>query len=595
MTHVPYVLPATNKARYKLDLNESPLPLPTAMTEYLSGSTTSRDLVTLYPVEDEVHQQLLTALAAVTQTTPRNIVVTAGSDEALRLLAEVCGGSGSRVFAFTPTYSYALQQFATSGYEVVTSEWREDAVGYLLGAIPAPDLIYLCSPNNPDGKLWTPEQVRQLVVGLPSTTVIVDEAYVEFGGVSIASEVPNYRNLVVTRTFSKAYGLAGVRIGYLIAHASRIDQLRFNYNPKAVTLLGKKLALCALTTAKSAYDEQIRTIMAARKHLRNHLRLLDSSHLRVLTEEPTGGNFLLLQSPAHLDLVENLLVHKSVAVRDRSEFVAQSFRVTIGDHDHMKYVFAALGQLLPPARHNVHLLVLAAGCGTRISSFWNRHKCLLPLTGGETILARISRQVRNSFGSRLAGVTVVTGYQADELESTHRADDPTVSYVYNSDFQGTNNWHSMLCGLNAIDTAVTVIAVDGDLVVSDDLVNRLALVAKHSLLVVDSTSLCEEEAMKARGVGDEVRELSKQVSSLELLGEFIGITVIAPQHRQVLVSELRATTDRSEYYEHAWTRSIARDNLTFRILDTWESPWREVDTQSDYEAALQVTRSATGK
>jgi histidinol-phosphate aminotransferase len=583
MALVPYVLPATRHARFKLDLNESPLVLPAPILQCFTDLSQLQSAITFYPVDEEVHHVLLTVIADQCGVLPDNLLLTAGSDEALRLIADTYCKPGDRVCAFTPTYTYALQWFISKGCQLVTQEWSPERVSQL--SADPPKILYLCTPNNPDGRIWEPSVITELARVLPTTLIIVDEAYVEFGGESVTPLVQHHSNLLVTRTFSKAYGLAGMRIGYLVANRTQMTDLKPLHNPKAVTHLAKCLALCALTTAYREYQQQIKAVMAARQQLQNHLQVVNPAQLELLTaSEGSGGNFLFLRAPHSQQLLSALLEQKGIALRDRSSLVKNSFRITMGDESQMKYVFHALCQLALQPTHLVQVVVLAAGSGTRIQAFWDQHKCLLAVRG-ETLLARLCRQVRKFFGTRLQGITVVTGYKAENLQIATA--ELGVQYIYNPAYHSANNWRSMLAGLQV--GQGTVLALDGDLLLADELVQRLTYLHEgRSLLVVDSSVTCDAEAMKAYGKGAIITELSKEPPSTgdPVLGEFIGVTVIAPQDRATLIDELQANQDRNEYYEHAWTRALAAAKVPFSTLDTWNAPWCEVDTQEDYHQAL---------
>lgn len=184
----------------------------------------------------------------------------------------------------------------------------------VLAAItPKTRLIFLNTPCNPSGQIISREAMRQIITSAPQATVVIDEAYVEFSeGGSFLDELPRYKNAVVGRTFSKAYGLAGMRIGCLIGHPDALKPVRgatpvFNLNVVAVTAL---LAAVQDRDFLPRYAAQVRE---------SRQRLYDACRRLGLQCWPSEANFVLVRVGDRATEVMELLASKGVHVRDRSK------------------------------------------------------------------------------------------------------------------------------------------------------------------------------------------------------------------------------------------------------------------------------------
>jgi histidinol-phosphate aminotransferase len=194
-----------------------------------------------------------------------SISLTAGSDQAIMLLSSLYGRQGH---VFTPTYiSYTdVKRFGKltehvsldqNGYEIATSN-IEDA-----------SLIFLANPNNPAG-ITSKDRVLELVANNPNSLVVVDEAYGDFTGASVINEVSTYSNLVVLRSFSKGYALAGFRIGYMVAQSAILEDLVLESTWFNVAYTSVGAAIAAMEN--EVYFTEMRTsIVESRKQLESYL------------------------------------------------------------------------------------------------------------------------------------------------------------------------------------------------------------------------------------------------------------------------------------------------------------------------------------
>jgi histidinol-phosphate aminotransferase len=210
----------------KFDQNTPPLPgvpqVPLAVS-----------MARLADYPDGSYRELREAAAAYTGLAPENVVVGAGADDLILLLAQAFLGPGARAAIDEPTY--ALYRIATRLHGAAVVDTRDDA-----------DLVWACNPNNPTGSWVEPEELVALARNRADTIVVVDEAYVEFGARSCAPWVDELENLVVVRTLSKAFGLASLRVGYAVAHPETAALLTERRAPAPISGPSAAIAAAAL-------------------------------------------------------------------------------------------------------------------------------------------------------------------------------------------------------------------------------------------------------------------------------------------------------------------------------------------------------------
>ncbi len=202
------------------------------------------------------------------------------------------------------------------------------------------DVTFVCSPNNPTGNAQPVEVTEALARGCDGL-VVVDEAYVEFGGKSAAFLVESLPNLVVVRTFSKAFALAGARLGYCLASSSLVEDLRRVRLPYHVSALTQAAGLAALAHA----DEAMAILDAVRRE-RDRLQEALMSGFPGLEAFPSDANFVLFRPPKPAALVWQGLLDRGVLVRDLSRAVSGCLRVTAGTPAEVDAFLEALREVL---------------------------------------------------------------------------------------------------------------------------------------------------------------------------------------------------------------------------------------------------------
>jgi histidinol-phosphate aminotransferase len=325
----------------KLASNENPYgPSPAALEAMRAAVADSW----LYP--DGSGHVLKAALAGRLGVQPAQITLGNGSNDVLVLLAEAFLEPGLEAiysqYAFA-VYPIAVQ--ATGATAVVTAalpvgspmELGHDLAAMARAVTPATRLIFIANPNNPTGT-WVPAaQLEAFIASVPDhALVVLDEAYFEYtvdaAGASLGLEdgitwLGRYPNLVVVRTFSKAYGLAGVRVGYAVSHptvADMLNRVRQAFNVSVVGLAGAAAALRDMAHV----DRAVRVVAAERNRVAARLRELGTPVL------PSAGNFLLAKAGTDAPRRFNQLLHAGIIVRPVANYgLPEHLRVTLGTPD----------------------------------------------------------------------------------------------------------------------------------------------------------------------------------------------------------------------------------------------------------------------
>ena len=323
----PYGAPQLDVA-VRLNTNEMPFPPPAAFSELLAKRVAA---LALHRYPDRRADALRTALGARFGLGPERVWAANGSNEILLQLFQAYGGAGRTILLTSPGYSahpLIARVTATDTMELDLDDdfsLRPSIAGEAVERL-RPDIVCLANPNNPTGATVGLEAVRALH-DAGDALVIMDEAYVEFGGTSAVSLLDELPRLVVCRTFSKAWRLAGLRLGYLLAHEWVVDDLRKVRLPYHLDMLTQEAGLVALELADEV-TAHIAELSAERDRLYGEMRGIDGIQVW-----PSAGNFLLFRSELP-DLFRRLLDH-GVLVRDFSDKprLAGCLRVSVGTRE----------------------------------------------------------------------------------------------------------------------------------------------------------------------------------------------------------------------------------------------------------------------
>lgn len=328
----------------KLASNENPLgPSPLAV----AALRQALEKVSFYP--DGACFNLRRILAAHLGVGEDNLIIGNGSDEILKLIAEAFLREGEEAILCPPTFSeyeFATQLMGGKGRQVPAVDFDYDLPGLKAAAGPRTRMIFLANPNNPTGTMITHAELEDLVNSLPDDVLLVlDEAYYEYADSDVYPDSLAYvragqKNVIVLRTFSKIYGLAGLRVGYGIAAPELIASLHKVREPFNVNFLGQVAAAAAI--GDTGHLEHSRQVNAQGKEFL-YRELLDMG-LRCL---PTQANFIWMQVPRPCRDVFKDLLFRGIIVRTGDIFGYDDYlRVTIGTAEQNTKFIAALKEVL---------------------------------------------------------------------------------------------------------------------------------------------------------------------------------------------------------------------------------------------------------
>jgi histidinol-phosphate aminotransferase len=335
----PYSPPTGGRAgKLRLDFNENTVGCSPRVIEFLRERLNA-DGLSVYPEYDDARPEL----AAYFGVEPGQLVLTNGTDEAIQVLVNTYVDDGDEALLLRP--SYAMYRFYA---EVAGARLRE--IGYraedlsfpldeFLGAIgPRTRAILIANPNNPTGTAIGVAEIVKVLTAAPGAAVLIDEAYFEFHGVTALSLIPHYPNLFVSRTFSKVFGMAAMRIGWLFSQAANVAFLRKAQSPYSVNQLAA-LAARAAVRDPDYVREYVEEVLAARDLLCKGLRRLKISFY------PAHGNFVLMRMGERALAIRDALRDRGVLVRDRSYEIAGAVRVTVGTRAQVERFLDALKEI----------------------------------------------------------------------------------------------------------------------------------------------------------------------------------------------------------------------------------------------------------
>ena len=325
--------------KLRLDMNENLLgcsPRARAALQRLSAEALS-----MYPEKETAIARLARAFGVHTN----EMLVVGGIDEGLRLIADAYIERGRSVLLVEPTFPmyrfYAEQRDAEIRTLRYDREMRFPLRKVLRVLNTSPSVFFLANPNNPTGNLLDARTLGTILNAAARTLVVVDEAYFEFSGVTVLPQIRRRRNLAVTRTFSKAAGLAGLRVGCIFAHRDVATILKRAQAPFPV-------GTAALVAAEAALKDRpfvrrgVREIRQGRAILERGLSRLSVRGF------PSAANFVLVDFGARGPAITDALERRGILVRDQaSSFERPGFvRITVGTAKQMRRFLSVLEGLL---------------------------------------------------------------------------------------------------------------------------------------------------------------------------------------------------------------------------------------------------------
>jgi len=323
-----YTKPEKVEGAIKLDSNEN-FALDREFIERITAEAARQVDVREYPLDQL--EQLYVQLARYAGVNERCVAAGSGSDQVIELLLSTLGSK--RATVFTPTFSYFINRCELHGIKVdevpLKHDFELDSKAFLKSAKKS-DLVYICSPNNPTGNQIDRQSVLDLVNSLEGKLVLIDEAYVDFADYSLSKDATKKDHVIVLRTLSKAFGLAGARVGYMVANENFIKVFRSTIqSPYPISTLSLAIASGVLERADHVKNT-IETIRKERARVADRLAKVDG--LRVFRSD---ANFLFIEAGKKYQPISKALASNGIIVKMLGNIAGHKgcMRVTIGTRE----------------------------------------------------------------------------------------------------------------------------------------------------------------------------------------------------------------------------------------------------------------------
>ncbi|NOT76515.1 MAG: histidinol-phosphate transaminase [Cyclobacteriaceae bacterium] len=312
-----------------LDANENPFP-----TDF-----------NRYP--DPHQKELKKEIARLKNVKPEQIFLGNGSDEAIDLFFRVfCEPGKDSVLAPQPTYGMYTVSAEINNIKIISAQltpaFQLDTDSLLKSVQPDTKLIFICSPNNPSANLINPKDIEVILNNFKGI-VIIDEAYIDFSeSPSWTTRISEFKNLAILQTFSKAWGLAGLRVGMCFANEEIIRLLNKIKPPYNINAFSQSETLRCITSRKEGQIKMVTEIKTSREELKKQLGTIKS----VKKIFPSDANFLLVEVDDARSMYSKL-IDKGIVVRDRSNVILcdNCLRITVGTKEENKQLTQAISLL----------------------------------------------------------------------------------------------------------------------------------------------------------------------------------------------------------------------------------------------------------
>jgi histidinol-phosphate aminotransferase len=296
-----------------------------------------------YP--DPYQKELKTAISKIKGIAEEKIFLGNGSDEIIDLCFRIfCNPGVDKALTFTPTYGMYAVSASVNDVEVLNVPLNSSFQIDLKKAEPLfadknLKLVFICSPNNPTANSMNSDDVEYIIAKFKGI-VLIDEAYIDFSEKpSFIKLVDRYPNLLLMQTFSKAFGLAAVRIGMAFSNPQIITYFNKIKPPYNISAINQKAALKKLTQIDQ-FKSQVERIKKERIRLSSIL-----SKMKIIEKVyPSDANFLLVKVK-NADYIYNTLVNKNIIIRNRSKLIDNCLRITIGKRSENYQLIKALNEL----------------------------------------------------------------------------------------------------------------------------------------------------------------------------------------------------------------------------------------------------------
>lgn len=326
----PYSPPTAGRAgKLRLDFNENTVGASPQVIEYLREHLTE-DGLAVYPEYGQIKKELAEFFAV----DPDDFVLTNGTDEAIQVLINTYVDDGDDVLVLQPSYAMYRFYAEVAGSSVRAIPYRREKLAFpldeLLEAIrPSTRAVLIANPNNPTGTGTSRAGIERILEKAAGAAVLIDEAYYEFCGVTVLPLLNDYPNLFVSRTFSKVYGMAAMRLGCLFSQSGNVEFLHKAQSPYSVNSIAVMAAHAAIQD-RAYIEKYVTEVLAARELLYVGLEKLAIKYYE------SRANFVLFEAGPRAIPIRDALRERGVLVRDRSYEIPGCVRVTVGTRDQVR-------------------------------------------------------------------------------------------------------------------------------------------------------------------------------------------------------------------------------------------------------------------
>lgn len=312
-----------------LDFNERTLP-PSSKVQKAVQDFLRTNKLQLYPEYGALERKLAQYVGVNTD----QIMITNGSDQGIDLVFRTFTEAGDTVIIPTPSFAMFYQSAQTVGNKILRPLYKKENLSFprevLLEMInESVKLIVICNPNNPTGTLVSIDDIQKVAQEAPNAIILVDEAYFEFSSVTAVPLIKKYQNIIVVRTLSKAFGLASLRVGYIVASKTYINELLKVRGPYDVNMVAFVASLAVLDDSKG--------IQAYANEVMNKAKPMIEEFFTKngITFYKSAGNFLLYRPIQEQE--EKILKENGILVRLQDKInIEKCLRLTIGTVDQME-------------------------------------------------------------------------------------------------------------------------------------------------------------------------------------------------------------------------------------------------------------------
>lgn len=329
----PYKPPLDGRSAYDgmlLDFNERAIPPQNKVVQALEKFAKSQKLQ-VYPEYFDLEKKI----AGYADVNANQVMITNGSDQGIDIIFRTFTEKGDKVIIPSPSFAMFFQYAQITGNEIVNPFYKKDDLSFPFNEVleiidERTKLIVICNPNNPTGTAISVTDIEKIASGAKGTIIYVDEAYFEFSKITAIPLIKKYPNIIVTRTFSKAFGLASLRIGYVVANEKYIAEMLKVRGPYDVNMAAY-WAACAALKDKKGMENYVVDVMQSAKPLVE--KFFSENGVPYFLSR---SNFILFR-PENPEKTMRLLAEKGALVRPQNkENIENTLRVSIGTTKQMK-------------------------------------------------------------------------------------------------------------------------------------------------------------------------------------------------------------------------------------------------------------------